>query len=295
MSDQAAKLRRITESGIYRPFPENKNNCRIIAITSGKGGVGKTNITVNLALALISIGKRVIIIDADIGMANIDVVLGIKPQYDISSVLNGNKKLTEVISEGPHGLRFIAGGTITNEIIAMSEWQLDNMARSFIELEEFTDIILIDTGAGISKNVLSFVMAAPEVLVVTTPEPTSMADAYGIIKMIKMRNLHPNISLIVNRAENHADSEDTKRKLLAVSRRFLGFEVGYLGDIPNDPLVSQCVRKQQPFFAVHPNGPASRSIHALAKKIVGAESCNQTVQSGVMQFFTRLGRIMTGN
>ena len=294
MSDQAAKLRRIAESGIYRPMVESSSNCRVIAVTSGKGGVGKTNITVNLALALISLGKRVIIIDADIGLANIDVVLGITPQYDISSLLNGSKKLTEIISEGPYGVRFIAGGSITSEIVMMSDWQLDKMARSFVELEEFTDIILIDTGAGISKNVLSFVMAAPEVLVVTTPEPTSMADAYGIIKMIKMRSAQPNISLIVNRAESQLDSEDAKRKLIAVSKRFLGVDVGYAGDIPNDPVVSQCVRKQQPFFAVSPNAPASKSIYAVAEKIAGMASDNPTVQNGVKQFFTRLGRIIIG-
>lgn len=297
MTDQAAKLRRITESGIYRPLPESSNsNCRVIAVTSGKGGVGKTNITVNLALALISLGKRVIIIDADIGLANIDVVLGITPQYDISSVINGARKMTEIISEGPYGLKFIAGGSITNEIVALSDWQLDKMARGFIELEDFTDIILIDTGAGISKNVLSFVMAAPEVLVVTTPEPTSMADAYGIIKMLKMRNAYPKINLVVNRAESHFDSEDAKRKLIAVSKRFLGIEVGYMGDVPNDPLVSQCVRKQQPFFAVNPAAPASQGIQAMANKIAGThDNSPQENLGGMRQFFTRLGKIIIGS
>ncbi len=220
MQDQAEKLRQLS-SQILRTenYADIDGQARVIAVTSGKGGVGKTNITVNLALALINMGKRVLIIDADIGLANIDVLLGVVPQYDLSAVFQGEKKITEVVSEGPGGIKFIAGGTVDG-FLGLKDWQLENIISNFVELEEFFDIILIDTGAGVSQNVLSFVLAVNEVLVITTPEPTSIADAYGIIKVISGRNTSARTRLLVNRADRESDAIATSKRLQMVAKKF---------------------------------------------------------------------------
>lgn len=287
MGDQAEKLRQISQSRILRKVTPPVHNTRVITVTSGKGGVGKTNFTINLAIALIKLGKRVVIIDADLGLANIDVVLGITPQYDLNHVFSGKKTVREVITQGPEGIKFIAGGTVVKEIFALKDWQIEKFINSISDLEEFTDIILIDTGAGISQNVLSFVLAANEVIVVTTPEPTAVADAYGIIKVTSLQNNSAQIKLVVNRAENVYEAEQTAKKLWIVAERFLNIDVKYLGYIFNDPCVSQAVKKQQPFLVTYPNCEATKCIYQLAKLLCEEKQGNKE-NSGIKGFLDRM-------
>lgn len=220
MKDQADRLRQIIDNLKLRQAMNQaallagikKKTARVITVTSGKGGVGKTNITINLAIALSELGKRVIILDADFGLANIDVLFGIVPQFTLVDVINNKKNILEVLADGPKNIKFISGGSGVEELVKLEKAQLERFVENISLLDKLADIILIDTGAGLSENVMSFVMAADEVLLVTTPEPTSITDAYALIKMVSNRNREKVIKVIVNRAENVGEADDILNK-----------------------------------------------------------------------------------
>jgi flagellar biosynthesis protein FlhG len=209
MKDQAEKLRQVIDnlksrqaaSQAAMPVPPVKRSARVITVTSGKGGVGKTNITINLAIALSEMGKKVVILDADFGLANIDVLFGIVPRHSLVDVIKNRKNILEILSEGPMNTRFISGGSGVEEMVKLDRAQLQKFVENISLLDKIADVILVDTGAGLSENVMSFVMAADEVLLVTTPEPTSITDAYALIKMVSNRDREKKIKVIINRAE----------------------------------------------------------------------------------------------
>lgn len=187
MRDQAEKLRilaRTIKNQVESEIKGNGKKTRIIAVTSGKGGVGKTNFTINFALSLMAYGQKVIVLDADLGLANIDVILGISPKYNLYHVLKGEKTIQEIIVPGPQGLQIIAGGSGIQELANLRRWQVEQFIAKLGELEGLADILIIDTAAGLSRNVMSFVLAADEVIVITTPEPTAITDAYGLVKVM---------------------------------------------------------------------------------------------------------------
>ena len=262
MRDQAATLRNMVRQ-------EAKKKARIITIASGKGGVGKTNVVVNLGIQLARLGKVTTIVDADLGLANVDVILGQYFDFDLQHVLNGEKKLEEIIGVGPYGLRIVPAASGVSQMADLEGKQRERLIKELGSLESSTEILLIDTGAGISRNVLAFANLADEVIVVLTPEPTSLADAYGLVKLLFQTRTATNISLIVNRALSHGDATNTGDKFIAIAERFLGAKIRFLGYLPDDPLVSQAVRKQRPFVQSHPDATPSRQLEAIARKIAG--------------------------
>ncbi len=243
--DQAQKLRDIIGDN---DVPESAvNDARIITISSGKGGVGKTNFTVNMGIALAKLGKRVTIIDADLGLANVDVLFGIVPKYNLSHVIKGEVSVQDVIIKGLHDITIISGGSGIMDLIDLDKEQLEKLIQSLTYLNEVSDYILIDTGAGLSKSVLSFIDAASDVIVVITPDPTSITDAYALVKNIVMED-NKKIKLIINRVESNEEGDEVFGKMQQAVTKFLNRELENLGYIFEDNNLKRAVRKQIPLM-----------------------------------------------
>lgn len=297
MTDQAEKLRQVIDNlklkqavnRVLAPAAPVKRNARVITVTSGKGGVGKTNITINLAIALSEQGQRVIILDADFGLANIDVLFGIVPQYTLLDVIKNKKNILEVLTEGPRNTKFISGGSGVEDLVKLDRQQIARFVENMSLLDKLADIIIVDTGAGLSENVMSFVAAADEVLLVTTPEPTSITDAYALIKMVSNRDRTKTIRVIVNRSESSSEANDVLNKLVLVADRFLGIKLEPAGYILHDESVVKAVKQQQPFSIVYPKSQAARNIREISDKLIQREDSNQQNRNnGVRGFLSRL-------
>ncbi|NLW06517.1 MAG: MinD/ParA family protein [Clostridia bacterium] len=242
---------------------------RVIAVASGKGGVGKTNIVVNLGLILSRQGKKILILDADLGLANVDILLGLLPRYNLLDVLNGQCNLQEVIVRGPHNLLLIPGVSGFEKLAELDHFSRNQLMKELATLAKEVDIILIDSGAGISRTVLSFAAAAGEAIVVSTPEPTAIADAYCLIKALQRLNV--SMYLLVNRAASDADGMITARRLRGACHRFLQLDLPLLGIIPDDRHVSEAVRKQQPYSAIYPRCRAAKALQEAAARLQGQD------------------------
>ncbi|HWQ61167.1 MAG TPA: AAA family ATPase, partial [Negativicutes bacterium] len=235
---------------------------RVIAVTSGKGGVGKTVVTINLAIALAAQNKRVFIIDADLGTANIDVLLRISTKYNITHLLSGEKTLLEIAAPAPGNIAVIPGGSGLQGLTQMTESQFSHLIASFNQLDGLADIILVDTGAGISRDVSNFLQAADETIVVTTPEPHAITDAYAILKVMNNLACKTKQLLVVNRAENRQEADMAANRLKGTVSRYLGREIDYIGFIQDDPLVRRSLKLQQPFLLSDPDSEPTRNIQA---------------------------------
>lgn len=297
MRDQAERLRQIIDSLKIRQSVNQtellnkvlKKNAKVITVTSGKGGVGKTNIAINLGIALSELGLRVVIIDADFGLANIDVLFGIVSRFSLVDVIHDKKNIFEILSEGPQKIKFISGGSGVEELIKLDKSQLDRFVSNIALLDKIADIILIDTGAGLSDNVMSFVMAADEVVLVTTPEPTSITDAYALIKMVSNRDKTKIIKVIVNRADSASEANDILNKLSMVADRFLSLKLLSLGYILQEDAVIKAVKIQQPFSISFPRSHATRSIKEISKKLAETKDMDISTEiSGIRGFVNRL-------
>ncbi len=264
--DQAANLRRL----VLEKKPDGTSVTRTIVITSGKGGVGKTSLSVSLAIAIAQDGKSVTLLDADLGLANINVILGIIPKYNLYHVIKGKKKLKDIIIEVPEGIKIIAGASGFQQLANLDVKQRDEFIHSIAELAN-DDFLIVDTGAGISQNVLSFVMAADEVIVVTTPEPTAITDAYGIIKAIASQSNEKHIKLIVNRAQSVAEGKRVAQRVINIAGQFLNIKVEELGFVYEDLYVPKSVRNQKPFIVSYPNSKASGCVKVIADRINNKE------------------------
>lgn len=292
MADQAEKLRLLARNLKNQAEAEitgKPTKTRVITITSGKGGVGKTNFSINLSLALISYGHKVILLDADLGLANIDVVLGISPAYNLYHVIKGEKTINEVITEGPMGLKVIAGGSGIQELANLRKGLVESFIDSLEGLEGDADFLLIDTGAGLSRNVMRFVFAADEVLLVTTPEPTAITDAYGLVKTMLSKRKSGTVHLVVNQVASSQEADLTANKLLTVADRFLKYKIDKLGFILADPMVSKAVMSQEPFILKYPKSAASQCVFRLAARLTNQEKTAEA--SGVKGFFERMVRL----
>ena len=261
------------------------HNTRIIAITSGKGGVGKTNFAVNMAIAYAQLGKKVILIDGDLGMANVNVLLNIVPEYNLMHVINKKKTMKEIIMDTEFGIKFIAGANGFSKIANLSVDELDDFANQFSTLGN-ADIIIIDTGAGIGKNVLDFIVAADEVLLVLTPEPTSLTDAYAVIKAYSQVCDTQAVKLIVNKVFDAIESAETANKMIRTADRFLHVDIESIGYVCDDRHLVQAVRKQKPVVEAFPDSLAARCIQSLASNLLTGR--NEEVKLGWGGFLRRM-------
>lgn len=275
MEDQAARLRQIIE---YKHLTDEElktslknkrsNSLRVIAVTSGKGGVGKTNFTVNLAIAFTKMGKHVLIIDADLGLANVEVIMGVSSPYTMMNLLNDDIDLSEVILNGPAGIKYISGGSGFEQLADLSIQDRNMLINKLYECEKFADIILVDTGAGVGRNVLDFLLAADEIILLTTPEPTALTDAYAVIKACRARNEFLNMKLVVNRVYDEDEGLDVSTKLINTARKFLGISMSYLGLIYDDRNMVRAIKKQVPILLAYPDTIASKCIYVIANSVL---------------------------
>jgi len=246
-----------------------------LAVTSGKGGVGKTSVSVNLAVQLAQMGRRVILLDADLGTANADVICNINAPKNLSHVVAGRCSLRDALVDAPGGFRLIAGASGLSQMAALGEFERARLVDQMRELEDEADLILIDTGAGVGPNVLGFLVAADQILVVTTPEPTAITDAYAVIKTATRQTgghdgSHADdldINLLVNQVRDEAEARMVYDRVSGVCRRFLGTTPRYAGHVLSDARVPHAVRRRQPFVLEHPSSPASVCLHRLAHRI----------------------------
>lgn len=287
MQDQAAKLRIMAtaqaNSGVgmsnkeangigqrhmsSMPYALRSTPVRTIAITSGKGGVGKTNITANLGLAIAAQNKRVGIIDADLGLGNIDVILKLKPKYNMEHVIAGKRTLKEIFIKGPAGLIIIPASSGTLSMANLPDLNRDKLIKDLIQCTLDFDIMFIDTGAGMSNIVVDFTLAAKEIIVITTPEPTAIIDAYAMIKVISQHR-KTDIGIIVNMVQTDHQAREVADRIIIAARRHINAKAHFMGHILTDSAVSDAIFAQQPLVFKYPTSDAAQCINTLADKIL---------------------------
>ena len=295
MIDQAQVLREMVQSSNQENLPRKVTkpktfkDIKIYSVASGKGGVGKTNVVVNLAIALQKKGKRVLVIDADLGLANIHVILGLYPKKTLYDVFFGGIALKEAIMEGPEGIKIIPGGSGILKMTTIEASNEKKFEEAFMDLDDI-DVILIDIGAGISMNLMSFITFSQEVLMVTTPEPTAMTDAYGVIKVISELGLKKKIKIIVNRVSNAEIAETTFERLSNTVYNFLDIELENLGYISDDVRVSNAVMERTPFIVLYPNSLASKCIDTICNKVMDDKTKNIKINT-INDVYNRLIKV----
>lgn len=288
--DQAANLRNIIKKSEVTQMP---HKARVITVTSGKGGVGKSNVSVNLAIQFKKLGKRVIIFDADFGLANVEVIFGIVPKYNMFDMIYDNKEITDVLTQGPLGIEFISGGSGVQELLKLDKNQLAYMIEKLYDLDRLADIIIIDTGAGISDSVLDFVIASNEVLLVTTPEPTAITDAYAVLKAIKKRDANiydKKINLLVNRTEYQTEGQEIYEKLNKVTNRYLDINLDNIGSLPNDKTLVKAVVEQKPVTMLFPKSNIAKGFEILADHMINGTPVDEQ-KGGLSNLFTNILRL----
>lgn len=291
MNDQAQTLRDLVslrrglteETGPVQK--ESTSSARILTVCSGKGGVGKSNFTLNFALALKSLGHKVLLFDADIGMANLDVLMGVRPKYNLYHLLKGEKSIKEIIEFGTDDIPFISGGSGMSDLFKLSEHDLNYFTAELERISGEMDFIIFDTGAGLSKENLKFITSADETLVVTTPEPTAITDAYALIKVVHSTNQDIQFKLIINRASDRREALEVADKISLVAQRFLDKHIPMLGFMNDDPHVMQAVKKQIPFSKAFPGCEAARDVQRLAMMYMEIpQSKSNDTLSGIKRF-----------
>ncbi len=260
MVDQAQNLRELVR--------QYQKKARVIAVTSGKGGVGKTSTSVNLAITLAARGGRVVLLDADLGLANVEVLMGLSSMFNLEHVIEGQKRLAEILVRAPGGIELIPGSSGLSRMADLPNQARQRILEGIEDLQNEVEFIVIDTMAGIGQNAVSFATAADEVLLVTTPEPSAIVDAYAMLKTIYSLRKDSIIRLVVNMVGNQAQAKAVATKLSNVSQQYLGRSLSYLGCLPRDPHVSQAVMQSQPFSLLYPNAPAAKYMQVLASRLV---------------------------
>lgn len=285
--DQAEQLRNIIKANsIPRPV------ARVITVTSGKGGVGKSNTAINLAIQFRKMGQRVIILDADFGLANIEIMFGTVPKHNFCDLIYQGKNIKEIITWGPMEIGFISGGSGIAGLSNLSREYLTYIIQSLAELDAIADIVIVDTGAGISDAVLEFLVASGEILVVTTPEPTSITDSYSLLKALKR---HPRFSekasqvkVIANKVDSQNEGQALFNKLNAVVSRYLKLPITYLGAVPQDNQLSKAVMQQMPVSIQAPTAKSALAYEAIAAKLMNRELNKNMVKRGMAAFFSHI-------
>ena len=282
-TDQAGTLRTMRDQMDQNPAKLDLPSTRVLSITSGKGGVGKTAVVSNVAVTLSKLGKKVLIIDADLGLANVDVVLGLAPPYNLNHFFNGERSLEEIMVEGPHGLKILPAGSGVQQFTRLDSQLKMRLIDSLDALDEHFDFVLIDTEAGISDNVTYFNVAAHDILVVTTPEPTAITDAYALMKLLSTQYHQKRFLLAVNSVRSADEGLDVFEKLTMVSGRYLDIFIDYLGCVPYDKKMHDSVRQQQVMVDLYPEHKVAKAFVDLAETLLDIPTNNQA--QGTLQFF----------
>ncbi|MDE7253322.1 MAG: MinD/ParA family protein [Acetatifactor sp.] len=284
--DQAEQLRIIKANRQSRPL------ARVITVTSGKGGVGKSNTSINLAIQFRKIGKRVIILDADFGLANIEIMFGAVPRHNLCDLIYQGKNIQEIITWGPMEVGFISGGSGIAGLSNLNRDYLDYIIQNLAELDAITDIIIVDTAAGISDAVLEFLVASGEILLVTTPEPTSITDSYSLLKALyrhsRFDEANTKVKMIANRVGREAEGEILFNKLNAVVARYLKVPMTYLGSVPQDAQLAKAVMQQTPVSIQNPGARSSQAYEQIAKRLLDKEEEQRQPKRGMAAFFSHI-------
>ena len=284
--DQAEQLRNMVKQNSR----VGTTNAKVYTITSGKGGVGKSNTAVNLAVQFRKRGKRVIIFDADFGLANVEVMFGMVPSYSLKDVIFGDRRISEVITEGPMGIGFVSGGSGIVGLNNLEHDQVDVLIRSLSELGDMADVLLIDTGAGVGANVMDFVLASPEVILVSTPEPSSLMDSYSLVKALhhhpQFERKDTHIRLLTNRVTSKEEADAIYGKFQSIVKKFLQGDLTHLGLIWQDSLLEKAVREQRVVSLAYPHSKSAKAYEEIAGRILDGDTSEQQ-EWGIAGFFRR--------
>jgi flagellar biosynthesis protein FlhG len=288
--DQAHLLRQLSNSVSktkqnHKETPERIT--RVITIASGKGGVGKSNFALNFALCLKELGQKVVIIDLDIGMANLDILMGTTPKLHLMDLISQQKSIWDVLEKGPSGLEYLAGGTGFNNLLQLTDEERQYFFMELEKLQGYADIVLIDTGAGLTKESKQCHLSADEVILLTTPEPTSMADAYSIVKILNSQKPTVSFQLLINRVSSPKEGLEVASKFKMAVQSFLDKEMKIFGALPEDEIVRRAVLKQVPFYQVNPRSQASLMLKKLAERFVSGAPAPVSSESGGIKGFIR--------
>jgi flagellar biosynthesis protein FlhG len=292
MSDQATKLRRLVGEraavarGSVAVQPAREKRARVLAVTSGKGGVGKTHIAVNLAVALASRGRKVMLFDADLGLANVNILLGLTPEETLADVVSGKSDIFDILLTGPAGVKVVPGASGIPFLANLGAAERERLLGDLSRLEAAADVLVIDTGAGIADTTVSFAAAADEILVLTTPEPTSMMDAYAMVKTLSRHGSHGRLSLAVNMASNRIEAGRIGGRVSEIARDYIGVQVDPIGYVVRDPHVTLALRKRTPLVLAYPAAQASACVRTLARNL--ASRMGVVSERGRGGFFARL-------
>lgn len=284
--DQAEQLRIIKANQQVRPL------ARVITVTSGKGGVGKSNTSINLAIQFRKLGKKVIILDADFGLANIEIMFGAVPQHNLYDLIYQGKNIKDIITWGPMDVGFISGGSGIAGMANLSRDYLNYIIKNLVELDALADVIIIDTGAGISDAVLEFLVASGEILLVTTPEPTSITDSYSLLKALyrhpRFKEADTKVKMLANRVEKEAEGQVLFNKLNSVVMRYLKIPMTYLGCVPQDAQLTKAVMQQMPVSLQNPNAKSSQAYERIALRLLDKEEVERQPKRGMAAFFSHM-------
>ncbi len=284
--DQAEQLRNIIKANSQLPL------ARVITVTSGKGGVGKSNTAINLAVQLQKLGQRVVILDADFGLANIEIMFGAIPRHNLSDLIYQGMQMKDIITQGPMDIGFISGGSGIAGMANLNRDSLDYIVMKLRELDEMADIVIVDTGAGISDAVLEFLVASGEVLLVTTPEPTSITDSYSLIKALarhpKYSSETTTVKVVANRVRGEQEAEQLFHKLETVVDKYLKIPIEYLGMVPQDEQLARAVMQQMPVSIENPGAKSAMAYEQLAAKLMNRETGKVQPRRGMAAFFTHI-------
>ena len=285
--DQAENLRNVIKAHNIKSV----ENTKVITITSGKGGVGKSNMAVNLAVQFTKMGKKVIILDADFGLANVEVMFGTLPNYNLSDVIFKGKSIRDIITEGPMGIGFISGGSGVVGLSNLKSEQITFLVHNLTLLNDLCDILIIDTGAGVSDQVMEFVLASPEVVLISTPEPSSLTDSYSLMKAMYKSDRYieggTNVHLVANKVTSESEGKAVYSKMLSVVQKFLGGKLDYLGYVPYDNFLEKSVRNQKVVSIEYPQSKAAKSFENLAYRLLQKDSMTH-YKWGVLHIFNTL-------
>ncbi len=276
--DQAQSLRNLMA---------NKKNTglKVISVTGAKGGVGKSSLALNFAISLSRNGKNVLVVDMDLGLANIDVMLGIKTRYDLLSVIRDRRDIREVIEEGQYGVKFVSGGSGMVELLKMNMRQLNFVLSNLLKLNDIVDILIFDTGAGINDNIIRLICASHETLLITTPEPTAIMDAYALVKVVSRQEIKPNIRLLLNKAENEKEARAASAGFISIAKKYTDIKIDELGYILRDESMVKAVKMQVPLLVSFPKCQAALNI----EQITGRYLMNpEKIRTGFAGFWEKL-------